>query len=136
VPAEPLLVMADRRALHQIVLNLAGNAVKFTVAGRVVLSARAGPPGEVVLEVSDTGVGISPEDQVHLFGAFRQVGERRAVAGEGTGLGLHLSRRLAELMGGRIGVASVPGQGSIFTLHLPAPPPGALAAPAAPVAEA
>ncbi len=119
LPTTPLHAQADGRALHQVVLNLAGNAVKFTAQGEVTLRLlqRA---GEVAIEVLDTGIGISEHDQGRLFQAFSQVGGARTTAGEGTGLGLHLSRRLTDLMKGRIELRSQPGVGSCFGLVLPA----------------
>jgi len=123
-PPGPVVARADRRALQQILLNLANNAVKFTSQGRVTLLARleaGASPHPVALSVEDTGPGISATDQQRLFQAFTQVGDpqsRRTV--EGTGLGLHLSLKLAELMRGRIDVLSAPGEGSRFTLRLAA----------------
>ena len=117
-PLDPeLAVRADARALQQILLNLTNNAVKFTASGHVHLSAQV-RDGQVLLQVEDTGPGISAEDQVRLFEAFSQVGDLRQRKNESTGLGLHLSRKLAELMAGRIEVASEPGRGSRFTLVL------------------
>lgn len=118
LPPAPLQAHADRRALHQVVLNLAGNGVKFTAQGQVILRLTRTPAG-VAIAVEDTGIGIAEADQGRLFKAFSQVGGARATAGEGTGLGLHLSRRLADLMHGRIELNSTPGQGSCFTLVLP-----------------
>jgi len=110
-------VRADRRALQQILINLAGNALKFTHEGGV--SIEVSTQGERVdVAVRDTGIGISETDRARLFQAFTQVGDRGTRRAEGTGLGLHLSTKLAELMGGRIEVASQPGQGSVFTLRL------------------
>lgn len=123
LPAGPLWLQADRRALHQVVLNLTGNAIKFTESGRVCVRAsvqQVDGQAHWTLAVVDTGVGISPEDQARLFQAFVQVGDRLRRRGEGTGLGLHLSRKLVDLMGGTLQVRSVPGQGSCFTLSLPA----------------
>jgi PAS domain S-box-containing protein len=121
VPPQPIVVRADRRALHQILLNLANNAVKFTAQGGVTLAV--GAPADdapwVEFVVADTGIGISAEDRPRLFQAFTQVGQAQARKVEGTGLGLHLSLKLAELMGGHIDVASTLGQGSRFTLRLP-----------------
>jgi PAS domain S-box-containing protein len=122
-PDVPVIARADRRALQQILLNLAANAVKFTPRGRVALQARiaddGAPAHAVALSVEDTGLGISAEDQQRLFQAFTQVGDALARRkAEGTGLGLHLSLKLAELMHGRIDVHSVPGEGSRFTLRL------------------
>jgi PAS domain S-box-containing protein len=110
-------VRADRRALQQILINLAGNALKFTHEGGVNIEVTT--RGERVdVAVRDTGIGISETDRARLFQAFTQVGDRGTRKAEGTGLGLHLSTKLAELMGGRIEVASQPGQGSVFTLRL------------------
>jgi PAS domain S-box-containing protein len=121
-PDVPVTARADRRALQQILLNLANNAVKFTQHGRVTLGARidgAAPDRDIALSVEDTGPGISLEDQQRLFQAFTQVGDALSRGkAEGTGLGLHLSLKLAELMQGRIEVRSVPGEGSRFTLRL------------------
>ena len=125
LPPGPLRLWADRRALHQVVLNLTGNAIKFTDAGRVCVRARVlqqAETGQCALEVLDTGRGISPEDQARLFQAFVQVGDHQNRRGEGTGLGLHLSRKLAALMGGTLQVQSAVGQGSCFTLNLPLEP--------------
>lgn len=121
LPPGSVPVMADRRALHQVVLNLTSNAIKFTQTGQVRLRARhtATDPSAVALEVVDTGVGIAPEDVQRLFQAFVQVGDWRTRRGEGTGLGLHLSRKLADLMGGTLTVTSIVGEGSTFTLTLP-----------------
>ncbi|MFO1288963.1 MAG: ATP-binding protein, partial [Rubrivivax sp.] len=122
---------ADRRALHQIVLNLGSNAVKFTPQGEVLLQAslvhRAAGPPSVEIAVVDTGVGISAEDQARLFQAFTQLGPRSGRPAEGTGLGLHLSRKLADLMQGTLRVTSEPGRGSRFVLTLAPAQPGAAA---------
>ncbi|WP_341890897.1 PAS domain S-box protein [Variovorax sp. YR752] len=115
--APPPVVRADRRALQQILINLAGNALKFTTQGGVTIALREAE-GRVTIAVHDTGIGISAQDRARLFGAFTQVGEPRARRAEGTGLGLHLSVKLAELMGGHIAVESEPGRGSVFTLNL------------------
>ncbi len=120
VPDEVMSVRADERALSQIVINLTQNAIKFTDRGgvHVSLSQRETVAGSVVaISVEDTGLGIRPQDQAKLFEAFSRVqGHRRDL--EGTGLGLHLSRQLAELMGARITLDSEYGKGSIFTLEL------------------
>ncbi|WP_310734602.1 PAS domain-containing sensor histidine kinase [Azohydromonas caseinilytica] len=117
--SEPSPVLqVDRRALRQILINLINNAIKFTERGSVSLGLVNGS-GEVRIEVCDTGVGISEADQGKLFGAFTQVGDPRRRP-EGTGMGLHLSARLAELLGARIEVKSRLGEGSCFSLHFPA----------------
>jgi PAS domain S-box-containing protein len=116
-----LAVRADRRALSQILLNLTNNAIKFTETGRVqLLVGRRQEAGRTLTEfsVSDTGAGITTEDQARLFQAFAQVDTTRKQHQEGTGLGLHLSRKLAELLGGRITLRSEYGKGSTFTLVL------------------
>jgi PAS domain S-box-containing protein len=120
VPPDELLVRADRRALSQILINLVTNAIKFTETGGVTLVVvRREAAGEVTIEfiVSDTGIGIRSEDQEKLFKAFTQV-DASVKRREGTGLGLHLSGRLAELLGGKIAFQSEFGHGSTFTLHL------------------
>ncbi len=119
-PGDPV-VRADRRALSQILLNLVNNAIKFTDAGGVTLEVvRGAMGGRATTEfvVTDTGVGIRPEDQTRLFQAFTQVDPSAKRRHEGTGLGLHLSGKLAELLGGRIGVRSEIDRGSTFTLTL------------------
>ena len=118
-----LTLRTDRRALSQIVINLVNNAIKFTERGGVRLWAeRREDNGRRTLQigVEDTGVGVRPEDQAKLFAAFIQVADARAKHGqEGTGLGLHLSQKLAEALGGRIELQSEHGRGSTFTLVLP-----------------
>lgn len=121
VPPENLIIQADRRALSQILINLINNAIKFTETGTVSLDVRRHTAADKLLTefaVADTGVGIRPEDQSRLFQAFTQVDSARKHRHEGTGLGLHLSSKLAELLGGRITVRSEPGVGSTFTLTL------------------
>jgi PAS domain S-box-containing protein len=118
-PEAQVVVRADRRALSQILLNLANNALKFTDRGGVRLELAAGEGGgRVGISVVDTGVGISREDRERLFQPFAQVGDEALRERGGAGLGLHISRRLAELMGGEITVESEPGRGSRFTLLL------------------
>jgi len=126
LPAETLVLESDRRAMKQIVLNLVGNAIKFTEHGSVqltllpgaALSAGSGLAGAEI-RVDDSGIGIAPSDQAKLFAAFARVNQGRPGAPEGTGLGLHLSQRLAELLGGRIVVQSESDRGSSFSLLLP-----------------
>jgi signal transduction histidine kinase len=101
-----------------VVLNLLSNAIKFTPEGGRIEVAAAPRDGSVEVSVSDTGVGIAPEDQEAVFEEFRQVGTAEKKA-EGTGLGLALSRKFVELHGGRIGVKSQVGAGSTFTFTLP-----------------
>lgn len=118
--AIPARLLADEARLRQIMLNLLNNAVKFTPAGVVRLTAeRAAEPGMMILSVSDTGIGIVADRLPHLFQDFVQVDGSISRQFGGTGLGLSISRRLAELMGGTIGVESVVGQGSTFRVALP-----------------
>jgi PAS domain S-box-containing protein len=121
IPDTDVVVNADRRALNQILLNLVNNAIKFTETGSVCLALSQkgeGPSCETVFQVVDTGVGIRSEDRETLFQAFTQVGRESRRRHEGTGLGLHLSQKLAELLGGRITVRSEHSRGSEFTLIL------------------
>ena len=111
-------VRADERKVRQVVLNLLSNAIKFTPEGGRIDVGAVPKDGFVEVSVSDTGVGIAPEDQEAVFEEFRQVGtaERKA---EGTGLGLTLCRKFIELHGGRIWVQSQVGVGSTFTFTIP-----------------
>ena len=112
-------IVADERKVKQILLNLLSNAVKFTPeGGRVGITATAAD-GAVTIAVSDTGIGIAPEDQAAIFEEFRQVGREDARKQEGTGLGLTLAKKFVELHGGRIWVQSQVGQGSTFSFTLP-----------------
>src|SRR5262249_25889967 len=112
-------IVADERKVKQILLNLLSNAVKFTPeGGRVGLIATAADE-VITIAVSDTGIGIAPEDQATIFEEFRQVGRDDARKQEGTGLGLTLAKKFVELHGGRIGVRSEVGQGSTFSFTLP-----------------
>jgi signal transduction histidine kinase len=111
-------IEADERKIRQIVFNLLSNAVKFTLdGGRVELSARR-VDGMVRVAVRDSGAGIAPEDQAHIFEEFRQVGTGPAKTEE-TGLGLPLAKRFVELHGGSMWVESQVGSGSVFAFTLP-----------------
>jgi len=125
-PAVPAMVRGDPGRLRQILFNLAGNAIKFTEQGRVLirtLPVNGAPPGRVRLrfEVEDTGIGISEEGQARLFQPFSQADSSTTRRFGGTGLGLAICTRMVEMMGGRIGVQSSPGHGSTFwfTVDLP-----------------
>ncbi len=118
----PRFVRADAAKLRQVLINLVGNAVKYTDRGSVTLrlNVRPGPgAGRLILslEVADTGIGIGALDQPRIFDPFVQVGE--ATAQHGTGLGLAITRKYLELMGGKIDVESTPGTGSTFRVELP-----------------
>jgi protein-histidine pros-kinase len=119
-PEKDIMVMADIRTLTQIILNLTTNAVKFTEQGQICieLSPREGKcKNEVVIKIMDSGIGIKPEDQTNIFQAFHQAPTSGKFT-EGTGLGLHLSQRLASLMNARIEFESTFGKGSVFSLIL------------------
>jgi signal transduction histidine kinase len=116
---EPLgTIHADERKVKQVLLNLLSNALKFTPEGGRIELRAAMNDGMVEISVTDTGVGIAPEDQEAVFEEFRQVGTADKKV-EGTGLGLALSRKFIELHGGRIWVKSQVGHGSTFTFTLP-----------------
>eukprot|EP00741_Cyanophora_paradoxa_P003564 tig00000093_g3462.t1 len=134
VPPRCPRLLSDARRLRQILINLVGNAIKFTAKGGVALVAECGPAGPdgrwpLRLTVADTGCGIRPEDRAKLFGFFSQLDQTRTRHFEGTGIGLFLSQNLARLLGGELSVESAgAGCGSAFTvaLSLPAAPePGA-----------
>ncbi|OGR93799.1 MAG: hypothetical protein A2V88_05275 [Elusimicrobia bacterium RBG_16_66_12] len=119
----PRALRGDDRRLRQILLNLLNNAVKFTSEGEVVLSARqmgrAESPVVIRFEVKDTGIGVPPDIQPRLFQAFTQGDSSTTRRYGGTGLGLAISRWIVELMGGRIGLESAPGKGSICWCEIP-----------------
>jgi signal transduction histidine kinase len=112
------VVEGDERRIRQVIFNLLSNAVKFTPAGGAVDVSTAKVNGEVRVSVTDTGPGIATEDFERIFDEFQQT-DAGIEQGEGTGLGLALSKRLVELHGGRIWVGSEPGKGSTFVFTLP-----------------
>jgi len=111
-------IISDRRRVEQILLNLLSNAVKFTEQGGVRLRGFV-KDRKIVLVVSDSGIGIKPEDMGKLFNAFRQIESGLTRKYDGTGLGLSICKKLAHLLGGEIEAESVWGQGSTFTFSLP-----------------
>lgn len=136
--ALPDWVQIDAQRLSQVLLNLIGNAIKFTPQGRVSLRAARLADGRVQFSVSDTGIGIASSQLQRIFEPFLQAQGQDAAQYGGTGLGLAISRQLVRLMGGDIEVHSVPGAGSRFAFALalqPADAPVVMAAPAAPVPE-
>lgn len=124
-PDLPALVLGDETRVRQIVLNLISNALKFTETGGVTLRMRAAPAadgdGGVELVVSDTGIGMSPDQLQALFRPYAQADASTARKFGGTGLGLAICRKLCSMMGGEIGVESQPGDGSSFRVWLPLP---------------
>jgi signal transduction histidine kinase len=109
----------DEAKVGQILRNLISNALKFTVAGEVRVSAELRGADRIAFMVADTGIGIAPEDQERIFQEFYQIESPLQRAAQGTGLGLPLSRKLAEFLGGSLSVASEPGRGSTFTAVIP-----------------
>jgi two-component system sensor histidine kinase/response regulator len=120
-PELPARLHADRERLRQVLLNLGGNALRYTPRGRVALSVRAAPSaaGQLRVEVTDTGIGIARELQPRLFEPFTPLETLGAPRGAGAGLGLAISRSIVERMGGRIGVVSDAGVGSTFWFEVP-----------------
>jgi signal transduction histidine kinase len=117
----PFVIRTDPAKFRQILLNLLSNALKFTQQGAVLMDLRR-DDDSVVCTVTDTGIGISREDLEVIFEPFRQVGQVHTHRAPGTGLGLSVSRQLARLLGGDLHAESTPGQGSTFTLRIPAEP--------------
>ena len=117
-PPTPVLIESDATKVRQILVNLLSNAVKFTDTGTVTLQGRA-LKTEVQFIVTDTGIGIQPEYLNRIFDPFWQVEQKATRRATGTGLGLTVCRRLANLMGGDVAVTSEPGQGTTFTVTLP-----------------
>jgi PAS domain S-box-containing protein len=116
----PQHVIGDAARLRQVLLNLAGNAIKFTTTGGVALIVEPGIwPNEISFLVRDTGIGIAPEAQQRIFREFEQADERIARSYGGTGLGLSISERIVKRMGGRITLESQPGKGSTFEVSIP-----------------
>jgi PAS domain S-box-containing protein len=120
-PGLPPRVLGDPSRLRQVLLNLLGNAVKFTERGEVTLSARPLEGGQVELKVQDTGVGIPANRLSKIFDPFAQASASTARTHGGTGLGLAISARLVEIMGGKLEVASEVGKGSTFWFAIPLP---------------
>ncbi len=124
-PAVPRHLTGDVRRLRQVLVNLVGNAVKFTDIGEVTVQVAASPAlddggrVELIIAVTDTGIGILPEQTEAIFRAFTQADDSPARRYEGTGLGLALCRRLVAMMGGTIQVRSTPGEGSRFEITVP-----------------
>ncbi|RQP99806.1 hybrid sensor histidine kinase/response regulator [Burkholderia stagnalis] len=112
----PEWVRGDPVRLRQILTNLVGNAIKFTERGQVELAVSSPEHGLVVFTIADSGIGIAPDVSAQLFKPFQQADSSTARQYGGTGLGLVISRQLAEMMGGTLSVESAPGQGSVFTV--------------------
>jgi len=117
-PSAPIIVSADPERLKQILVNLVGNAVKYTLKGSVTLSVKEKEKNAIVVTIADTGLGISPDGLEHLFAKFYRVKTDETSKISGTGLGLWISREIARQMSGDITVESIEGVGSHFNLHL------------------
>ena len=124
-PDVPRWVRADATRLKQTLSNLLGNALKFTPSGTIALDVACRTVGVVQFTVTDTGIGMDKATLARLFQRFTPGDDRPARRAQGSGLGLHIARDLARLMGGDIGVQSEAGRGSVFTMTLPLPPAAA-----------
>jgi len=114
--SDPFNIVSDPRRVRQIMINLLSNAIKFGEGKPIFVRCKQNEPGGVEIEVVDQGVGIAKEDIPRIFEEFVQISESKQ---PGTGLGLPISRRLAQLLDGSLTVCSTPGQGSTFRLSLP-----------------
>ena len=117
--ADNIFLQSDRRRVKQVLMNLVSNAAKFTEKGSILIEALMKSDDIIKISVTDTGIGIPAEDLNKLFKPFQQLDMSSSKKYEGTGLGLHLSSRLAALLGGTIEVSSEYGKGSIFTFSVP-----------------
>lgn len=117
-PDCPPVIESDRQRIEQVLKNLLANAIKFTEIGGVAVQVHAERGGRIRFDVTDTGIGIPADQQSRIFGAFQQADGSISRRFGGTGLGLSISQELAHLLGGEIAVASVPGQGSTFSLSI------------------
>lgn len=115
----PMWIVGDAARLRQVVFNLMSNAIKFTTAGAVTLSVNVASSERLRIVVTDTGVGITPEQREHIFESFRQADTSTTRRFGGTGLGLAICRNLARAMGGDVTATSRPGEGSCFTVDVP-----------------
>ncbi|MFZ1518922.1 MAG: response regulator [Ignavibacteriaceae bacterium] len=114
-----IIINTDRGRISQVLINLVGNAVKFTSKGNIELSVSLNQDHMLMFSVSDTGIGISAEDKAVIFEEFRQLDGTTARKYSGTGLGLAISKKILDLLGGKIWVASIEGQGSVFSFTVP-----------------
>ena len=121
-PEEPEFFQGDALRIHQVLLNLLTNAIKFTAIGSVTLHVRQGPEQWLHVQVQDTGIGMTAEQLSRVFTPFAQADTSTTRRFGGTGLGTTITRQLVELMHGRLQVSSIPNQGTCFTVCLPLPP--------------
>jgi signal transduction histidine kinase len=118
-PDLPTELYGDVNRLQQVLVNLTGNAIKFTKAGEVSVSLKRPAPAQWSIEVRDTGAGIPADEQKNIFEPFRQVNNSITRENRGSGLGLTITKQLVELMGGQISLESQIGLGSLFAITLP-----------------
>ena len=118
----PERILIDAPKIQQIIVNLVGNAVKFTPEGVITIEIGANMPNEWFFAVRDTGIGMSAESVKQLFEQYTRIADATTKSIEGTGLGLSITKRLVEFLGGTVDVQSVLGQGSVFTVNLPLKP--------------
>lgn len=116
---KPFQLFLDPRRIEEVIMNLVGNALKYTGAGGRITVTLLASPDEARVEVQDTGIGIASKDQKHLFEAYYQVPSSQTRERGGAGLGLSISKTIVEAHGGAIGVKSEPGKGSTFWFTLP-----------------
>ena len=116
---EKTIILSDRRLVKQVLMNLVGNAGKFTDKGSVKIVSKVLKGGQLEVRVIDTGIGIKKKDMDKLFGFFKQIDMSSTKKHEGTGLGLYLSKKLVTMLGGNISARSEYGKGSEFTFTLP-----------------
>src|SRR5690606_1311806 len=121
-PDDAVSLRTDPDRLRQVLLNIAGNSVKYTPHGSITIEVERAADGGVLFHVRDTGVGISAEHIDRVFEPFWQVDPSERAANRGSGLGLSIVRQLVGLLGGNVSVESEPGVGSTFTVQLPAGP--------------
>lgn len=114
-----LIITTDRGKVTQVLINLIGNAIKFTVKGKIELSISINSDKQLLFSVSDTGIGISEDDKKVIFEEFRQIDGSSSRKFGGTGLGLAISKKILSLIGGKIWVASIEGEGSVFSFTIP-----------------
>src|SRR5439155_21862568 len=133
LPVSELMIETDDQKLRQVLINLAGNAIKFTREGSVTLrvASAEGADGAVLISIADTGIGIAADKLETIFEAFRQADSSTTREFGGTGLGLTISRSLVQLLGGTLTARSEEGKGSAFTIKLRAQPTGAPSSPQA-----
>jgi signal transduction histidine kinase len=118
-PEMPDTFISDREFLRKIIINLTGNAIKFTDSGGIDVAMRATDDRGLLIAVRDDGLGISEKDQANIFDKFTQASDGEERRYNGSGLGLALCRELTNILGGEIGVESEPGKGSLFWVRIP-----------------